>query len=160
MDVYWICDTCGEKIISPDKGMIEWYSREDEDGIRRSSKLRLVHQLSASPLRKMNMFRKGCAFDLHENTMNVEGFVSNEPLSAFLGPDGLMRLLSLIAGGEFPVVEVLKMIKRLHVPGYEIARDYFRTAISEGVIESASSGDFYEQRHINAVLQWMDARRR
>jgi hypothetical protein len=159
MDLYWICDTCGEKIKSPEEGLIEWYSCNDENGIRRSRKIRLVHQLSASPLRKIKMFRKGCAFDLHENIVNVEGFADNRPLAGFLGPDGLMQLLSFVAKGEFPVVEVVEMIKRLHVPGYEVARHYFRAAISEGVVDAGVPGNFYEQSQINAVLKWIDEKR-
>jgi hypothetical protein len=160
MNVHWICDTCGEKIKSPEEGLIEWYSCNDENGIRRSGKIRLVHLLSASPLRKIEMFRKGCVFDMHKDIMTVEGFVSNQPLAGFLGADGLMRLLSLLAEGEFPVVEVVEMIKRLHVPGYEIARNYFQKAVSEGVIDACAPGEFYGQSQISAVLQWLDERRR
>ena len=71
-----------------------------------------------------------------------------------------MRLLSLLGEEEFPVAEVVEMIKRLHVPGYEIARNFFRTAISEGVIDECAPGDFYKQSQIRAVLQWLDERRR
>jgi hypothetical protein len=160
MDIHWTCDTCGEKIMSPEEGLIEWYAFYDENGIHRRRNLRLVHAFSASPLKRMKLKRRGCAFDQHEEFYKAEGTIDDQPLANFLGPDGLMRLLLFIAGGEFPVAEVLKMIKRLHVPGYETARDYFRAAISAGVIEQCIMEDYCDQRDINAVLKWLEEKRR
>ena len=158
MDTYWLCDTCGEKINSPDQGLIEWYSCKDGDGVRRSRNLRLVHEISASPLKKLK--RKGCAFDTLQGLIMPEGEIGNNPLSKYLGPDGLMFLLSLLTEGKFPNAEVLKMIKRLHIPGYELARDYFRMAISEGVLKPGTPEGYYDQNDINAVLKWLQERRR
>lgn len=155
MDMHLTCDTCGEKIISPEEGRIEWYSFEDENGIRKHNKLRLVHEISASPLKKMNLKRKGCAFDLREEYFDPEGTVESDSLSEFLGPDGLMRLLSFIAKGEFPLTEVLRMIKRLNIPGYETARHHFRRAVSVGAISPETSEDYPEQKDIDAVLNWL-----
>jgi hypothetical protein len=160
MDTHWTCDTCGEKIISPEEGLIEWHSFDDEKGIHRCRNLRLVHEFAASPLRKMKLKRRGCAFDLHEEFCKTEGTITDQPLAKFLGPEGLMYLLSFIAEGEFPVAEILKMIKRLHIPGYELARDYFRAAVSAGVIEPCTTEDYYDQRNINAVLKWLEEKRR
>jgi hypothetical protein len=156
---YWICDTCGGKIHSPEEGMIEWYSVDDEKGIRRRANLRLVHGPAASPLIKLNLKRKGCAFDMREESFWSAGWVENRPLGEFLGPDGLMRLLSLISEGEFPVAEVVKMIKRLHIPGYEMARDCFRAATFEGILAPGIQVDFCSQRDIAAVLKWMEERK-
>lgn len=160
MNSYWICDTCGEKIHTPQEGVIEWYADTDEKDGKRRSKLRLVHVLSASPLRRINMKRKGCEFDLHPEQFKTEGTVENQPLGDFLGPDGLVHLLSLISEGEFPVVEVLRMIKRLHIPGYEMARDSFRQAALQGIIEPDAKGDHCNQSDITAVLKWMEERKR
>ena len=157
MDTYWICDTCGQKITSPEKGLIEWYSFKDDDGVRRSRNLRLVHDKSASPLK--NLKRNGCAFDTLRGIIMPESEIGNHPLTKYLGPDGLMFLLSLMDEGEFPVAEVQKMIKRLHIPGYESARDYFRMAISEGVIKPGTPEGYYDQNDINAVLKWVQERR-
>jgi hypothetical protein len=158
MDTYWFCDTCGGKINSPGEGLIEWYSFNDSAGVLRHSNFRLVHEISASPLKKLNLKRKGCEFDLFKEGIKLEGNIENQPLAVFIGPDGLMRLLSFIAEGNFPVVEVLRMIKRLHVPGFEIARDFFGAAASEGVIRQGTPDAYHDQGDINAVLQWLKAR--
>lgn len=44
-------------------------------------------------------------------------------LERFLGPDGLILLLSLLAAGELPTVEVIELAKRVQIPGYELARN-------------------------------------
>jgi hypothetical protein len=159
MDTYWLCDTCGGKINSPGEGLVEWYTFNDDEGVIRHGNFRLVHEISASPLKKMNLKRKGCEFDLRAARIKVEGAIENQPLAIFLGPDGLMRLLSFIADGNFPVAEVLRMIKRLHVPGFEMARDFFAAAASEGVIRQGTPDTYHDQGDINAVLQWLKARR-
>lgn len=156
---YWICDTCGEKIRSPEEGLIEWYAVADEKGIHRRTNLRLVHGFSASPLGKLNLKRKGCSFDLRKGSFRIEGEVDSRPLGDFLGPDGLMLLLSLISEGEFPVPEVVKMIKRLHIPGYEMARHYFRAATFDGILAPDTQEDSCSQRDIDAVLKWLDERK-
>ena len=43
-------------------------------------------------------------------------------LPEFLGPDGLLHFLDFIAKGSIETPDVLEMIKRLHVKGYEQAR--------------------------------------
>lgn len=156
MDNYWICDTCGEKIRSPEDGRLEWFSHDDEKGMHRRSSLRLVHELSASPLRKMNLKRNGCAFDLHQEQFRTDGAVDNRPLGEFLGTDGLVRLLSLVSEGEFPLGELLKMIKRLHVPGYEMARPFILKAALQGIIERDAKDDHCNQADIAAVLKWVE----
>ncbi len=160
MDMGLTCDTCGERITSPEQGLIEWYISADEHGIRRFGNLRLVHVKSASPLTRIRLKRKGCSFDLREEFFVPEGTVESRALSEFLGPDGLMRLLSFIGNGDFPVAEVLKMIKRLNVPGYETARHYLRRAISEGAIPEQVSQDYPEQKDINVVLEWLEQKRK
>lgn len=73
----------------------------------------------------------------------------------FLGADGLMQLLALIAEQRLPQDQVLEMIKRLHVPGYEHARCHFNEAIGQLVFEPNTLAGFYWQHNINAVLEWL-----
>lgn len=160
MEVYLTCDTCGEKITAPEEGQIEWFAYNDEKGIHRNSNLRLVHQVTVSPLKRMNLKRKGCGFDLWGGYYPSGSKVESRALSEFLGSDGLMRLLSFIANGEFPVIDVIRLIKRLNVPGYEIARHYIRRAVTEGAILPDVSEEYPEQKDINAVLQWLQQKRK
>jgi len=70
-----------------------------------------------------------------------------------------MRLLSLISEGDFPVAEVVKMIRRLHIPGFEMAREYFRAAAFEGILAPGIREDNCNQDDIAAVLKWMEERK-
>ena len=78
------------------------------------------------------------------------------PLDNYVGPDGLMDLLAFLYDKDFKDdTEVLEMIKRLHVPGYEHAFRHFDAAIAAGVFEPNTAPGYYSQRDIKAVLEWL-----
>jgi hypothetical protein len=80
------------------------------------------------------------------------------PLDRFVGPDGLMLLLSFISAGEMPVEAVLELAKRVQIPGYELVRDLLRGAGHR--FSSSSIGDgFYLQSEIQAALASYDQSR-
>ena len=76
------------------------------------------------------------------------------PLERFVGPDGLMLLLSLIAEGEMPTPDLLELVKRLHIPGYEQTRDLFSEAILGGAVAPLIGEGFYLQSEIRELLTW------
>jgi hypothetical protein len=161
MNSYWFCDTCGEKIRSPKEGIVEWYSYVDDKGMSHVGKLRLVHEYSVSPLQKKKMARKGCAFDMHETLYKgtATGTVEQAPLGEFLGAEGLMRLLSFMLEKGLPARDVARMIKRLHVPGYDVARNFFLEAALEGIIQREPSEDGYSFEDIGTVVKWLEERK-
>ncbi len=65
-----------------------------------------------------------------------------------------MMLFSLIAGGELPREELIELGKRVQVPGYEQAREFFPSAIAEGVMEPSIGTGYYLQTEIWSVLRW------
>lgn len=139
----WICDVCGEPITSARDGWVEWLSN------RAGGKgLRLVHHKPASP-------RGSCQYDSRSDAYGQGFTLSDLPLDEFLGPDGLMLLLSMLAEGELPKEEVLEMAKRLHIPGYEHARHHFARAISEGAFEPNMPEGYYWQSDIQATLDFV-----
>ena len=76
-------------------------------------------------------------------------------MASFIGPDGLMTLLSFIHEKKLPEEEVLEMIKRLHIPGYEQARNHFKHAISEGAFEPGTPENYYFQSDIEATIKYI-----
>ena len=102
------------------------------------------------------MGRRRCQFNEDHEFRKDKGIVNDLPLKSFLGADGLMLLLSLIAEKRTPTEQVLEMIKRLHIPGYEHARPYFKKAISEGVFEPNTMAGYYWQCDIEAVLKYVE----
>jgi len=134
----WICDVCNTPIVQAADGWVEWIEYEDV-GRKRGRDLRLVHHRPASPQ------PKGCQADQQANYKKDQGSVSDPDLNSFLGPDGLIRLLSILSDGEIPQGALFDLIQRLHIPGYEQARPYFEEAIARGVIEPNLPAGFYRR---------------
>lgn len=148
----WTCDTCGQPIHNVDDGWVEWIEFKSPEG-RKGRDLRLVHSRPASPTGGR------CQFNQQAERQRDGGIILDRQLSSFLGPDGLMDLLSLIAESRLPTEDVLEMIKRLNIPGYEQARMHFDGAISEGVFEPNTMRGYYHQVDIEAVLEHLEDQR-
>ena len=149
--VGWKCATCGKLITKIEDGWVEWLAGEDKQGHAKLSGLRLVHRIIASP--EGDKWR-GCQYDKRYEFKKGQKVVEGLSLGRFVGPDGLMLLLSLIAENELPTQEVLELAKRVQIPGYEQARDLFQEAILQGIIEPSIGTGFYLQSEIQALLQW------
>jgi hypothetical protein len=74
-------------------------------------------------------------------------------LSKFLGADGLVELLATFEDNP-DMDQLIELIQRLHVPGYEEARRYASAALSAGVFESNLPKKFYTQANIERILQF------
>ena len=146
----WICDTCGESTTKPSDGWVEWISYPDEEntGKRKGRGFRLVHASHASPI-------KSCQFGGRHEHMGDKGFVADLPLERFLGPDGLMLLLSNISEEDVPNQEVLEMIKRIHIPGYDQVRGHISEAMSKGAFYPNLPEGYYFQSQIKATLDYL-----
>ena len=69
-----------------------------------------------------------------------------------------MRLLALLAQDYLPKNQVLEMIKRLHIPGYERARLYMDEAQSQGEYEpNTFEGKYPFQSQIENIIEWAEA---
>ncbi|EGQ7696218.1 MULTISPECIES: hypothetical protein [Vibrio] len=145
----WVCDTCGHSIEKQEDGWVEWISFS-EGKVGRN--LRLVHSFSSSP---QQVGRVRCQFDGNLEYKKDGGIVGDCSLSDLTGPDGLMRLLVFISENELPKDEVLEMIKRIHIPGYEDTRLHFEQAIRAGAFEPNMPKDFYNQSDINATKEFL-----
>ena len=78
------------------------------------------------------------------------------PLSHFIHMIGLISLLELISDGQFKNNdEVLEVIKRLFIPDYEVARLYFRDAISEGYFEPNTKENYHHTLDIQRTMDYI-----
>jgi hypothetical protein len=144
----WICDSCGGLIEKPDDGWVEWISLGSS---KLGRDIRLVHKFGAVSGNKKDR----CMFNGRAEFAKDGGTVADNSLTGFLGTDGLMRLLVFISESELPTPDVLEMIKRLHIPGYEQARKHFKEAINAGVFEPNMPERFYGQSDINATIKFI-----
>ena len=106
----WCCANCGQLITSVSDGWVEWLASEDDAGATILNGLRLVH-------------RESCRYDPSSVFRNGRSVVEGLSLERFVGPDGLILLLSLLAAGELATDEVIELAKRVQIPGYELARN-------------------------------------
>lgn len=141
---FWICDNCGGKIESIEDGWVEWLVKQDDAiSYNKSYGMRIVHRVK-------------CIYDETLIYKKENAIVSDIDLESFLGADGLMDLLSFLSDGYFKESEeVLEIIKRIHIPGYEEARFYFEEAIGYGVFEPNTKPGYYSQRDIMSVLEYI-----
>ncbi len=150
----WICDRCGETIKTAGDGWLQWISVPTEKGGHKMRDLTLVHHVPASP-RKLKEAH-GCQFDQNAEFREDRGIIEDFGLYGFCGDDGIIHLLSLLTEEDSSQADVLEMVKRIHVRGYERARFYFERAIAEGVIEPNLPKGLYWQDQIRTVLDWVE----
>lgn len=148
----WTCDECGEPIKGAKAGWLEWYSyhprkKEGPHG----HGLRIVHHNLASPRKP-----RGDCYYSRRGQSGV--LVLDNHLDVYLGPNGLMKLLSMIYDEVVPTNELLEVIKRLHIPGYEEARHHFADAIAAGVYEPNTPPGFPHTNQIEAICRFANER--
>lgn len=142
----WFCDYCSEAILQPNQGWVEWV---DFDRKVPGRSLRLVHIDGVGADRSTCRDRT-----LILNGDTRTGYPAGRDLSDLLGPDGLLYLLQLLIDERLPKKEICELIKRLHVPGYEMARRHIRDAVEAGVADSRPVVGFPTYAMICDVLQW------
>ena len=147
-DSRWICDTCGQVIERPEHGWVEWLATGSGEA-RTERGLRIVHHALFSPLKPNK-----CQYD-QDAEYSRSSIILDTHLSELLGPDGLMYLLSWLARNKLPRQEVVELIRRTHVPGYEFARQHLDAAIAEGVIAPDTIPGYLTQEQIKRVLEWV-----
>jgi hypothetical protein len=127
---------------------VEWLATEKERGTVLHG-LKLVHGEEVLD----NSRARNCRYDPRVEFGQDQSLVEGLPLARFVGPDGLMLLLSFLAVGEIPKNEVLELTKRVQIPGYELTRELFDTAGMEYSAPAVMRG-YYLQVEIQALLRW------
>lgn len=140
------CDECGGTIKSPEQGYLQWLPR-DEDGNLAGRGFRIVHHLTCSPLQD-DRPRRGCYYPKEQIAYDMD-------LPHFMGADGLVRLMSLFTDYKVKDPEELfEIIRRLHVPHYEEARDHWGKAREDGFFDGTCNGFWpYLQSTLETIIQ-------
>jgi hypothetical protein len=119
-----VCDSCGDLVTAEENsGIVVWRTDRSDDG-NKDFDFKIVHKsIQSDP--EPRLCDPGAR----------RGYVSNLPLSVFLGPDGLAMLLSWLSigplrgGGQSPRVadmdEFVSFVRRVQTPYYEEARFRF-----------------------------------
>ncbi len=132
----WICDTCRQLIQEPGHGYVEWLQRLDEP----ARAFHIVHHAPRSPLKP-----DGNCYQ-HTRARGRRDL----PLREFVGPVGMVRLLSFLDLGEHhdpkraslnqvhDMREFVEFARRLTLPHYEEARRYWNDAESDGFFDTGN----------------------
>ncbi len=104
----WRCDECGGLIERVEEGWLEW--RHEWPNDPRLYGFRIVHHFSASP------------YGPH-GTCYAAQRLPGRPLSFFIGPEGLDKLLTILEDQRVrELAGFAEVIRRLHLPGHEERR--------------------------------------
>lgn len=145
----WRCDSCAHMITSVEDGWVEWLASEDKHGNDILRGLRLVHRGH-----QKHASNHKCRYDPLGEFRSRKTIVEGLPLERLVGVDGLMVLLSLLAEGELPHREILELIKRLQIPGYELVRNLSPRRQHSKVLSPVLRQGYYLQSEIHEMVGW------
>ena len=138
----WICDNCGGIIETVKDGWLEWYEEKnaETDGYY-STGFRIVHH------------ERDCQYNgdaLHASGKSL----SDTGLRYYTGPDGLTVLLGMIEEMNVNLEQMIEIIRRLHLPNYEEARQYWERAVNEGfIVMDCVATRCYTQSYLQLVIK-------
>lgn len=137
----WYCDHCGEIINTSNEGWLEWYKDIIEKEFSKRKGYRIVHH------------NKHCMYDTRQ-MFSQNKLVSDMHLTDYIGPDGLVLLLSDLDYGDVENnSELVEIIRRLHTPYYEEARKYHDIAKEEGYFSGENEVTRYLQSTSKYILK-------
>lgn len=123
----WICDKCKEPIMNAEGGWLKW-TKNLNDGTLSGFKI-IHHPACKQPGPK-----------IQKTGLTEPG----DPLKEFMEQDGLIRLLELISKTNLKDQhELLEIIQRIHIPGYEEARLHFKKEHGESRLVPPVDGVYY-----------------
>ena len=131
------CDVCG-KTIKAEDAMLQWLQRKKDDADPFPMTLVDIH---------ICCNRKPCD-GIYERRQITEGLIEQwDHLNRFIGPDYLDELLTFPTERIIPEekkLDFLEIMRRLTIPHYEEARQYFSNAYNDYYIENIRE---YEEGH-------------
>jgi hypothetical protein len=133
----YICDECGQLIESVDAGWLEWLI--DESGIHYG--FRIVHHATSSPRKTSG---RNCYYEKH--------LTGDMHLAHFVATDGLAKLLSMFDRPQKNMEELIDIVRRLHIPQYEEARQYWKQAEEAEYFSGANEYWPFMQENLTRII--------
>jgi hypothetical protein len=135
----FICDTCNQIIENYGDGAIEWISPSDENGKQLPpNSFRICHKNSNC----YSIYKK-VAFGVSRELVNFSDKMK------------IIELLGMIDKEYFPfdqnsLNEYIELFRRLTIPYYEEARQYWHEADNEGLIENKIT--CYQENNLEKII--------
>lgn len=157
----FICDECGLVINSPKEGYVEWESGfDDAKGKMFTRGFRIVHAYNASPLK--NKSREGCykyGGSPYRRDIDLEYFLkyAHQNMFSLLDLGFLHDKDNKIGCQISDFREFVDFFKRLTIPYYEEARQYFEEAIVDGEIAGDENEIYiFSEEKLKSIVQKYD----
>lgn len=150
------CDKCGSIIQSPREGVLEWTDDKDPiSGYPVAKDFRIVHHNAYSPLRAQN--GRGCT--IHFSSSPYLDASLDELLNS---ASGTAYLLGMLDAGPMhnpnainqvqDVREFVELMRRLLIPYYEEARQYWSQATADGLFDGDSESAVYGETRLLEII--------
>lgn len=150
-------------VLTQDKGKVEpvamrWgYPAISEDRANKSGKTYRVMVLCQG----QEGTKAPNRFNMTKNLLNLSTTIPQKRAKKRRLQICNLQLLGMISDNEIEnKEEVLEIIKRLRIPGYEKARPYFKEAIANGVIKSYRENGYHSIENIDTVLKYIESKKR
>jgi hypothetical protein len=137
------CDNCGS-LVPSDQGILTWLDYKDERQFIKSKGFKIVCGRTRNP---------NCAYNKQFEHISSLSVVHEMPLQAFMGEDGLARLLSLVPFMDSPLGDGLELCQRMFVPNFEGARKFLDEALEQGIIGQELAPGFFTQEQLLKVIE-------
>jgi hypothetical protein len=139
----WICDRCGDLIERAEEGWLEWYRDEERKHV---TGFRIVHHLPQ------------CQYNEDTREWNHRTLLDNH-LQYFTGYDGFAQLLAMFDYEKFvDPSELTEIIRRIHLPNFEEARQYWSQAKEDGLIhgDRHTDRDYFQHILITVIERYAE----
>lgn len=144
----WVCDACGDLIEKPEDGYLQWLFDEN---LNRYEFIIVHHKTATS--------KEGDGCYLH-----ASGRLGDVSLKSVVGSNGLSYLLSFLDVGTYlepeyvgprvqNIREVVEIIRRLHTPYYEEARQYWSDALDDDYFGGANEVSPYSEDSLRRLIK-------
>ena len=138
----WICDKCGHVIEKSSDGWLEWLG---EPETFKHSAFKIVHHSNPDT-------RKAHGGNCYHYAGHPER--QDMHLKQFLGLDGMAELTAWVhSPGVKNLEEWAEIFRRLHVPHYEEARQYWQKAENDGAFAETDPSYVYTQDMLKHVIE-------
>jgi len=150
---HFICDTCGRVIEDPADGVVEWLEGTNSEGRYIASQFRIEHRASpmSNDLSVCMHHRHSSAdcdvdLDLYLETAQAQLYCLLSPFS-YEDPRGTG--ISLIAD----YYKYAEFLRRVTIPYYEEARQYFPQMEQNGEMRENSEILFFSEENLKRIIE-------
>lgn len=151
----FVCDKCGKLIEKPSDGYVEWLTIYTPNEPVTVSEFKIIHAQVTSPNKA---HKEGCHHHLnsdHLSDIDLSHFLKNahQYIYAFLSPGPLHDIEGNEPSQVVDFAAFTDFARRLTIPYYEEARQYFDKAINDGYFSDHHSIAIFTEETLLHIIE-------